>query len=482
MNLPLLAGGNREQSLFRRRRLPISSHVVPALLLAADSAAILLSALLSHAIIVGDQPSTASYYVVASAFVWITTLVMMSFARLYLFEPIVRPLSYADKIVVSFATTFLFLLAAAFSLKISATFSRFWIGVFFLAACAGTLGGRVLIAVLLRRLSGLPAFCRKVIVAGEGAQLANLLDYLQRLRPAFIQVEGIFADELWAPNTTKFVRLGSLDDLNEYARMYAIDDIIVALPWSDDRRVLSVFDRLRELPANVYLASDVLGFHVAFRAPPSHFGGLPIFELSDNPLSGWNGLIKGVEDYVLGAVIAIISFPLMLLVAVAIKLESKGPVLFRQTRLGLLNRPFQIYKFRTMKDDEAREGTLQATRNDPRVTRVGWVLRRTSLDELPNLLNVFNGTMSLVGPRPHALDHNQAYSKTVTDYFVRHRVKPGMTGWAQVNGLRGETDTLDKMEARVQYDIVYAENWSLWFDIKILVMTLVIWVTGRNAY
>jgi putative colanic acid biosynthesis UDP-glucose lipid carrier transferase len=172
----------------------------------------------------------------------------------------------------------------------------------------------------------------------------------------------------------------------------------------------------------------------------------------------------------------------MLIIAIAIKLESRGPIFFCQKRAGFLNQPFIICKFRTMVHEPSSSDTKQATRGDPRVTRVGRFLRRTSLDELPNLFNVLNGTMSLVGPRPHALDHGQAFSEIVTDYFVRHRFKPGMTGWAQVNGLRGETDTPDKIETRVQYDIYYAENWSLWFDWKILMMTVLICLTGRNAY
>lgn len=155
---------------------------------------------------------------------------------------------------------------------------------------------------------------------------------------------------------------------------------------------------------------------------------------------------------------------------------------FGRIRLGHLNRVFRIYKFRTMQDKPVSETTVQATRGDPRVNKVGRLLRRTSLDELPNLINVLKGNMSLVGPRPHAIDHNVMFSEAVTNYFVRHRVKPGMTGWAQVNGFRGVTDTFEKMEQRVRYDIAYAENWSLWFDLKILLMTIVICITGRNAY
>ncbi len=173
----------------------------------------------------------------------------------------------------------------------------------------------------------------------------------------------------------------------------------------------------------------------------------------------------------------------MAVIALAIKLDSSGPVLFRQKRYGFSNQIFDIYKFRTMRNEPECVGrTVQATRDDPRVTRLGRILRSMSLDELPQLFNVLNGTMSLVGPRPHAIDHNEEYSKSIRGYFARHRVKPGLTGWAQVNGLRGETKTVEAMEARVKHDIYYVENWSLFFDLQILAMTAIICLTRRNAY
>jgi Undecaprenyl-phosphate glucose phosphotransferase len=473
-----------EGMTFPKRRFSISSRVIPGLMVGLDSLAILASALISYFTIVGylDDPS---YYAAAVAFVWLVTLMLLNFASLYDFDPIMRPLAVVDRIFIAFATTFLFLLAAAFSLKISTDYSRVWIGAFALSACASAIVCRVVASLVLGRLADRRVFSRNLIVVGGGEQARKLLNFLEKSKPRFITVLGIFAE---SPQATSDVIgahpiLGSVDDLAHYIRSHDVDDVVISLPWSADERIVALVNRLRELPVNVYLGADLIGFRLSSRVPPDHFGEMPVVEVMGRPLAGWGGFQKAALDYVLGLILTVLLLPVMLLIALAIKLESRGPALFRQERYGFVNRIFAIYKFRTMKHVEQREHvTVQATRNDPRVTRVGRVLRRLSLDELPQLFNVLNGTMSLVGPRPHAVDHNEAYAQMIRGYFARHRVKPGLTGWAQVNGLRGETKTLDDIEARVQYDIHYVENWSLFFDLKILAMTLMICLSGRNAY
>jgi Undecaprenyl-phosphate glucose phosphotransferase len=278
---------------------------------------------------------------------------------------------------------------------------------------------------------------------------------------------------------------GDLEALVQEARSGAIDDVVVALPWSEDERVMAIVSKLRELPVNVYLASDLIGFRTEFRSPPGHFGALPVVQLVGRPMSGWDSVIKSLEDYVLASILVVASSPLLLAIAVAIKLDSRGPVLFRQKRLGFNNQVIDVYKFRSMHAEAGHAAhaakTRQATR-DPRVTRVGGFLRRWSLDELPQLFNVLNGTMSLVGPRPHALDHNEDFARQIRGYFARHRVKPGITGLAQVRGYRGATDTPEKLEGRVRNDIFYVDNWSLSFDVQILLRTFVICLVGKNAY
>jgi putative colanic acid biosysnthesis UDP-glucose lipid carrier transferase len=227
----------------------------------------------------------------------------------------------------------------------------------------------------------------------------------------------------------------------------------------------------------------LIGFRTEFRNPPSHFGSLPILQIVGKPMSGWDAVIKALEDYVLAAIALILVSPVLLIIAALIKIDSRGPVFFKQERLGFNNQIFDVFKFRTMYHaNYIAEKTQQATLGDQRVTKFGRFLRRWSLDELPQIFNVLNGSMSLVGPRPHALDHNEEFSKRTKGYFARHRVKPGITGLAQIKGFRGATDTEEKLEGRVRNDIFYAENWSLSLDVYIMLRTFVICLIGKNAY
>jgi Undecaprenyl-phosphate glucose phosphotransferase len=468
-----------------RNKFSISSHVLPGLMTGLDCFVVLSIALASFLLVVGDSYEDGGYYAAAVGFVWLISILLMNLAGLYDLEPIMRPLAFADKIVIAFATTFLFLLAAAFSLKVSATFSRVWVTSFAVGSCMGTLLVRIIASRVLGHLADARVFTRNIVIAGGGEQARKLLAHIQTSQPRFISVLGIFTDTAGdqVDGFGPCRLLGNLDTLNAYVRTNCVDDVIIALPWSADDQIMAMMRKLRELPVNAYLSSDLVGFRLPFRQTPAHFGDIPLVEVMGRPLAGWGIVRKVALDYGLAIVLVILLLPVMALVALAIKLDSKGPVLFRQQRYGFVNKVFWIRKFRTMKHIEvSSKQTLQATRNDPRVTRVGRFLRRTSLDELPQLFNVLAGAMSLVGPRPHAIDHNEEYARTIRDYFARHRVKPGITGWAQVNGLRGETKTVEQMEARVKRDVEYAENWSLLFDLKILAMTVLVWLSGRNAY
>jgi Undecaprenyl-phosphate glucose phosphotransferase len=465
-----------------KKRFSISSRVIPGLIIVLDSAVVLSTALISYVgIIYFAEPS---YYAAAVAFVWLVSIMLMSFAGLYEFDAVTHPLKVADKIIIVFVTTFSFLLAAAFALKISTEYSRIWTGTFALSACAATLIARIFAAQSIKHLAARQVFSRNVVIVGSGEQLFRLLASIDKAQPRFITVLGIFTgnQEDTASSVSRFTMLGTIDDLASYIRTNNVDDVVICAPWSAEDQITTIMNLLRELPVNAYLGADLIGFQLPLRQAPDHFEQLPLAEVMGKPLAGWGGIQKAILDYGLGIVLTILLLPMLIVIVIAIRLETKGPALFRQRRYGFINRTFEIYKFRTMRyTDTPEEKIAQAVRHDPRVTRVGRILRRLSLDELPQLFNVLNGTMSLVGPRPHAVQHNEEYAQIIRGYFARHRVKPGMTGWAQVNGFRGETKAVKKMEARVQYDTYYVENWSIFFDLKILVMTALI-LTGRNAY
>lgn len=473
------------QSMPARRSFSISSQVLPGLIVVLDAAVIMIVALVSFYSLVGVYVDDVGYYAAAIASVWIIAIFLMHFGGLYQLDAIMRPLAFADKTAIAFLTTFLFLVAAAFSLKVSASFSRVWVGTFAVGALTATLLARLLAAQIVAQLARRRVFTRDIVIAGASEQVRRLLSHIQTAKPPFITLRGVFLDgpDQAAILGTDVARLGGLGDLVSHVRSNSVDDVVIALPWSEDERILSVVTQLRELPVNVYLGSDLIGFRLPFRQSPDHFGELPLVEVMGRPLAGWGMLQKTILDYSLALTLLILLLPVMGLIALAIKLDSRGPVFFRQERYGFVNRVFRIYKFRTMRRTiEPVVKNVQATRNDPRVTKLGRFLRRTSLDELPQLFNVVNGTMSIVGPRPHASDHNEEYSQVIRGYFARHRVKPGITGWAQVKGFRGETKTPAEMEARVKYDIYYVENWTLLFDLKVILMTIVVILNGRNAY
>ncbi len=276
-------------------------------------------------------------------------------------------------------------------------------------------------------------------------------------------------------------RVGKLDELIEHARQRQVDMIYVTFPMRAEQRIKKILDRLSDTTASVYLVPDFFVFELLHSRWTS-INGLPVVSIFENPFYGVDGLVKRVLDTCLaGLFLAIAAIP-MLIVAISVKLTSPGPVFFRQKRYGLDGREILVWKFRTMRVCEDGPQVRQATKDDPRVTKVGAFLRKTSLDELPQLFNVIEGNMSLVGPRPHASAHNETFRKMVRGYMLRHKVKPGITGLAQVNGCRGETDTLSKMEKRIEYDHRYIREWSLWMDLKILFKTFFVVCSTRNAY
>jgi Undecaprenyl-phosphate glucose phosphotransferase len=275
---------------------------------------------------------------------------------------------------------------------------------------------------------------------------------------------------------------GSIAELCNIARKVRIDEVVVAVPEKVDAAFNSAVRRLSTLPTNINLCPDL--FDVV--TPPRKVKVLSdtlMINVCERPLAGWASILKRVEDIVLSSALLVFFFPLMATIALLIKLDSKGPVLFKQQRFGFNNDTITVLKFRTMRQDAGNDTTVrQAQQNDPRVTRVGRILRRTSLDELPQLINVLLGDMSLIGPRPHAVAHNEHYAKIIDGYLARHRVRPGITGWAQVNGYRGETKNVELMIQRVKHDLYYIDNWSLWLDMRILLKSVLCGFVHPNAY
>ena len=344
---------------------------------------------------------------------------------------------------------------------------------------------RIVLRKIQQRLRARGFNSRRYAVCGVNELGIQLARNIQAAPEMGLRLKGFFDDRPGARTAglprEAGQRVGDLDELVQRARRGTIDIVYITFPMRAEERIRDLLVRLADTTASVYIVPDFFVFELLY-ARWTNINGLPAVSVFENPLYGVDGLSKRSVDLLLGSVaLAFVAVP-MLVVGAMIKLTSPGPVFFRQRRYGLDGRVIQVWKFRTMTCCDNGAQVTQATRDDERVTRVGRFLRRTSLDELPQLLNVLEGSMSLVGPRPHASVHNEQYRELIDGYMLRHKVKPGITGLAQVNGHRGETETLDKMEQRVACDHQYIRDWSFWMDVKILAKTLLVVVSQRNAY
>lgn len=347
---------------------------------------------------------------------------------------------------------------------------------------------RLLAATAISQAEARGELARRAVIVGGGKACEDLLLRLEKTSEKAIRILGVFDDrgEERSPEVIgRYRKIGTFDELEHYCREQKVDLLIIALPSTAEERILHLMRKLWELPVDVRIAAHASRLKLSKRAY-SYIGGVPFLAVFDRPLSDMNAAVKAVFDRIAALIALVALSPLMLLVALAVKLDSKGPVLFRQPRHGFNNEMIGVYKFRSMYTDLTdQHGAKQVTKEDPRVTRVGRFIRRTSIDELPQLFNVLAGDLSLVGPRPHAMQSkagNKLYQEVVDGYYARHRMKPGITGWAQINGWRGETDTAEKLERRVEHDLHYIENWSLPLDLYILAMTPISLVTTKNAY
>jgi putative colanic acid biosysnthesis UDP-glucose lipid carrier transferase len=336
---------------------------------------------------------------------------------------------------------------------------------------------------LMRRFL-MSAFDRRTaIFAGYNNSSLELARRLKSNPAMSLEVSGFFddrsSDRLGIEPDAKLV--GTLSDLSAYVKEHGTDVIFIALPIRHVKRVMNLLDDLRDTTASIYYVPDVFVFDL-IQARSGEIHGIPVVAMCETPFYGYRGVTKRLTDIGLSIIILLLFLPLLLLIAVLVKASSPGPVIFKQRRYGLDGQEIAVYKFRTMSVTEDGEQIRQASKADARITRIGRILRRTSMDELPQLINVLQGRMSLVGPRPHAVAHNEEYRKLIKGYMVRHKVLPGITGLAQVNGCRGETSQLEEMEARVNYDLDYLRRWTPMLDIKIILLTAVRVFRDDKAY
>lgn len=374
------------------------------------------------------------------------------------------------------SAVFVALVVFAYLTKTSDDFSRAWAIGWYVAVLTGVTLVRVIAAAKVRQWRQRGKLARTVAVVdltGSGEDLARRLLHGSA---GEMRLVGVFS-----PDAATGRRSG-IADLLALARLFRIDEVIVTVSGERDGVTEAVIRKLGTIPTHVRLCPEMPTMAI----PPLEAGllfGQPVLTVYHRPLMGWNRVTKRTEDLILSVFALVLVAPLLILVAALIKLDSPGPVIFCQKRLGFNNNVITVYKFRTMRHRTTPDLVVaQAQRDDPRITRLGRFLRRTSIDELPQLFNVLRNEMSLVGPRPHALAHNDQYSALIDGYLGRHRVQPGITGWAQVNGLRGETDTLDKMQRRVEHDLAYIDGWSLFLDLRIMFLTVFLTLFDRNAY
>jgi Undecaprenyl-phosphate glucose phosphotransferase len=440
------------------------------------------------AVLADKEPDSFQRYLFASLVAGAAVVGVMGYSRMYEFDVVTEPQSHLRGVVGSIVITFLGLLFLAFSLgHADSAFSRIWAYSFFVTTVLLLLLERFLWARMIHRMALRGMICRNIAIIGAGEHAVMLLRSLTGRHNPWVRIVGIFDDRHrrgGRPLEGHMVQ-GGMQDLLRLAKSERIDDIFVALPWNAEMRLFEIFDALQAIPANIHLSPEIVSGRME-RARFVPYFGITALRVTQKPIEGWGYVLKWIEDKVIALTAILLLSPILLLIAIAIRLESKGPILFRQSRYGFNNKLIEVFKFRSMyhesRDDHAE---VQTTRYDPRVTKVGRFIRRTSLDELPQLFNVLRGEMSIVGPRPHAVRTKAAgrlFEDVVQEYAVRHKIKPGITGWAQVSGWRGETDTEEKIKKRVECDIYYIENWSIQLDLEIMLRTVFAVLSSKGAY
>lgn len=471
-------------------RRPLAPRMIADLLRIVDVFGILCVGFAIYlAYVYPSEPETLPHYLAALLLAGLLASILFNDFEVYRGDFLFTRTLRADRVLLTWVIALSVLLAVAFALKVSDQYSRVWAGAWAIGSGGFLLAARLALGRWIARRAGDGGFALRTVVVGRGAQAEKLVRHLRTHDPLRTNVIGIVDpnDANPRPSDAAASRepIGDLAALLAMIRRGDVEQVYLAMPWSEVDQLRSIAHELALTAVTIRVAPDLAGFDYLGKAV-TDVAGLTVIQLLDHPISGWSSVLKTLEDRLLaGLALLVFALP-MGLIALLIRCESRGPVLFRQRRQGFNDNTFDMLKFRTMYQEAADPAaSMLVTKGDPRVTRVGRVLRRTSLDELPQIFNVLKGDMSLVGPRPHALAasaEGHLYGEIVERYAARHRVKPGITGWAQVNGWRGETDTLDKLRQRVEHDLYYIEHWSLWLDFVIIAQTTIALFQGKNAY
>nr|WP_315464240.1 undecaprenyl-phosphate glucose phosphotransferase [uncultured Rhodoferax sp.] len=411
------------------------------------------------------EPSSAERMMVLGTAAFAT----LFFSKIYRMWPGGSLAAMVGRVTLGWVMTWTGIVVLLFLTKSAESFSRLWLVTWLLTAVVTLWLGRLVSFIVLAQMRRAGYQLKKVLLYGDTHMLHTARRRIEEATWSGYEIAGIVA-----PN--EFETLATLD-----AKLKP-DEIWISMGLGEQAQLENIINSLDRSVANIRLLPDMMMYQILNHGMSVNLG-IPMVDLSLSPMFGERAFIKRMEDVVVATLALLLLSPLMITIAIAVKLTSKGPVLFKQKRHGWNDEEIYVYKFRSMKVHEEQTGKVtQAQRMDPRVTPLGRFLRKTSLDELPQFINVLQGRMSVVGPRPHALEHNSEYVKLIPRYALRHKVKPGITGWAQICGYRGETDTIDKMEGRVQHDLFYLENWSLWLDLKIIVTTPIATIQNKNVY
>ncbi|TSE12924.1 undecaprenyl-phosphate glucose phosphotransferase [Mesorhizobium intechi] len=470
------------------RRDTMSPIMVSGVLRMVEFGVLFLSGLCVYFYFVGFFNYLAWQYPVTIAAASFLAVVLLDVTDCYQVGSLMRPIANFGRILLVWAGAFALMALTAFVTKMSEDYSRLLFGTWFVVGFVLLFSLRLVMSRLIRRWARDGRMERRAVIVGGGKAAEILIRSVEKQPYNDIRICGIFddrSDKRSPPIVAGYPKLGTISELIEFARIARIDMLIVSLPLTAETRVLQLLKKLWVLPVDIRLSAHSNALQFRPRAY-SFIGSVPMLDIFDKPINDWDSVAKRTFDIVFSLIGIIVFSPVMLATAIAIKLDSKGPVLFKQKRHGFNNEIIEVYKFRSMYTDRSDPTAKQTvTKNDPRVTRVGRFIRKTSIDELPQFVNSLLGSLSLIGPRPHAIaaqSHNLLYNEVVDGYFARHKVKPGVTGWAQINGWRGEMDTNEKIRMRTEYDLYYIENWSLLFDLRILFLTPIRLLNTENAY